>query len=177
MTSENLDLLIKILSAGVIASFVTGIFSVLTSIKTNKRLKEIELIKQRYETEKQKCDQLETYFKELLQNGKKFEYNGEIEHTFECVKKMFSLRIDMYEYIKKEHESHSFLFEDTENQEIQKYEHLIDGYIHDMVADFKASVDENKFVEYVNKIAISIDEFKENYYSIIKNKIKGILNK
>lgn len=177
MTSENLDMLVKILSAGVIAALVAGIFSVITTVKTNKRLKEIELIKQKYDIEKQKCDQLETYFKELLQNEKKFEYKGKMEQTFGCVKIMFSLRIDMYEYIKKEHESHSFLFEDTENHDIQKYEHLIDGYIHDMVADFEESVDENKYAEYVNKIAISIDEFKENYHLLIKNKITEILNK
>lgn len=177
MTSENLDMLVKILSAGVIAALVTGVFSVITSIKTNKRLKEIELIKQKYDIEKQKCDQLETYFKELLQNEKKFEYKGKREQTIKCIQKMFSLRIDMYEFMKNEHESHSFLFKYSENKEIQKNEALIDSYIDDMVADFKNTADENKFVEYVDKIAISIDEFKENYHLLIKNKIKEILNK
>lgn len=76
MMSENFDILIKILSAGVIAAFVTGIFSLIISTRTNKRLEKIELIKQKYVMEKQKCDQLEIYFKELLQKEEQFEYKA-----------------------------------------------------------------------------------------------------
>lgn len=177
MTSDNLDLLMKILSAGVIASFVTGFFSVIICIKTNKRLRDIELIKHKYDLEKQKCDQLETHLKELVQNEKKFQYHGEIEHTVEFVKEVVLLHIEMYAYIKKEHESHSFLFKDDENKEIQEHENTIDNYVGEFTAEFRNSWDDDKFVEYLGKIVISIDEFKENYHLLIKNKIKEIFNK
>lgn len=176
MTSENLDLLIKILSAGVIAAFVTGFFSVITSIKTNKRLKEIELIKQKYDMEKQKCDQLETHLKELVQ--KEFPYQGGINSKDELVKRVAISCVNTYGYIRKEHESHSFLFKDSENKEIQEYENTIDYYINRYIAESMVGArDADKLGEYLNKIMELTKVYKENYYLLIRRKIKEILDK
>lgn len=181
MTSDNLDLLMKILSAGVIAAFVTGVFSLIVSAKTNKRLEKIELIKQRYAMEGQKYDQINAYYSELLKKGKQFEYKGKIEQTMKCVRQLFALHINMFEFLKEEHEKHFFLFDDSENEKIKEKENVIDNYIHEFVEKFKedenADADENKYVEYIDRIAISIDDFKEDYYLLLSNKMKKILNK
>lgn len=175
MASDNLDLLMKILSAGVIASFITGFFSVITCIKTNKRLKDIELIKHKYDLEKQKCDQLETHLKELVQ--KEFPYNGEINSTAELVKELALSCVNTYEHIRKEHESYIFLFKDSENKEIQEYENTIDDYINKFIAEYMTLRDIDKLAEYLSKIITLTDTFKENYYLLIRRKIKEILDK
>lgn len=175
MTSENLDMLVKILSAGVIAALVTGVFSVITCIKANKRLKDIELIKQKYDMEKQNCDQLETHLKELAQ--KEFPYKGGINSTNEIVKGMAISCIDMYGHIKKEHESHIFLFKDSENKEIQEYENEIDDYINKYIVEAMGARDADKLGEYLNKIMELTEVFKKNYYLLIRRKIKEILDK
>lgn len=60
------QIIIELLSAGVIAAFVAGSFSLIVAIKTNKKLEKIELIKRRYAMEEQKYEQLNSYFSELV---------------------------------------------------------------------------------------------------------------
>lgn len=177
MTSENLDILIKFLSAGVIAALVAGIFSVITTVKTNKRLKEIELIKQKYDMKKIEYDRLESYYKELLQKGEEFEYKGKIEYTSEFVKQQFALRIQKFQFMQKEHEVHGFLFDDSENEKIKEKENIIDNDIEDFILKFKDGENIDKFAEYLEKIAIAIDKFAEDYHTLLKNKIRKILDK
>lgn len=172
------QIIIELLSAGVIAAFVTGSFSLIVAIKTNKKLEKIELIKRRYAMEEQKYEQLNSYFSELVNKNEQFEYKGEIETTMECVRTLFSLRINMFEFMKEEHEKYSFLFTDLENENIIEQEDVIDSFIHEFMAKIKEEdVTENEYVEYIGKIADSIDKFKEDYYQLLKSEMKKILYK
>lgn len=172
MTSENLDLLIKILSAGVIASFVTGIFSVITSIKTNKRLEKIEIIRQKNVMEKQRYEQLKEYWDDLVKNGEKFEFYVKSEQT----KDVFGLELDKFKYIEKEHGDHSYLFEASENSYFEERKNLIDNYIHEFTEKCADSSDVNEVAEYMYKITEEIEEYNKYYCELIKQKLMKILN-
>lgn len=45
---SNITVILELLSAGVIASLVTGIFSLVIAVKNNKRLVELENSKQKF---------------------------------------------------------------------------------------------------------------------------------
>ncbi len=175
MTSENLDLLIKILSAGVIAALITGIFSLIISAKTNKRLEKIELIKQKNVMEKQKYEQLKEYWDNLVKNGKKFEFHGKPEQTMGCLRKVFQLDLDKFKYIQKEHEDHSYLFEVNENAFFEDKKETINNHIHEYVEKCTDSSDINEVVGYMDKISLEIEELSKDYHDLIKLKMSNIL--
>lgn len=170
-------MLVKILSAGVIAALVTGVFSVITSVKTNKRLKEIELIKQKYDMKKIEYDRLETYYKELVQKEEEFEYKGGTKDTPGYYKQLFISILEKFEFMRKEHEVHAFLFDDSENKEIKEKEKIILNNITEFVLKFQNVEEPHGAEGYVNRIVYSIDEFRENYHTLLKNKIREVLDK
>ncbi len=58
-------MIIKFLSAGVIAALVTGIFSLIITIKNNKRLIELENSKQKFTMEQERFKGLRDAYNEL----------------------------------------------------------------------------------------------------------------
>ena len=61
-------LTLELLSAGVVAALVTGVFSLIISIKNNKHLMKLEELKHNYSVEDTKNQQLVKAFNELLQD-------------------------------------------------------------------------------------------------------------
>ena len=47
-SNDNISIVLQILSAGVIAALVTGVFSLVIAVKNNKRLIELENSKQKF---------------------------------------------------------------------------------------------------------------------------------
>lgn len=176
MTSENLDLLIKFFSAGVIAAVVTGIFSLIISVKTNKNLEKTEVIKQKYVMEKQKYEQLKEYWDNLVKNGDKFEFHGKSEQTIGYFRKVFELELDKFQYIQKEHDDHSYLFDASENDYFEERKNLIDNCIHEFVEKCADSSDANEVAGYMYKISEEIEEYNKYYCKLIKRKLMKILN-
>lgn len=108
------ELIIKLLSMGVVASFVTGIFSLVISIKNNKRLLQIEDKKERFQMDKRRYELLNELLKniECLKFG--FEKEGEVpEQSWKYLRKTFSKSIDIFESIKKLHKEKSYLLNVT----------------------------------------------------------------
>lgn len=63
---SNITIILEILSAGVIASLVTGIFSLVIAVKNNKRLVELENSKQKFTINQERYKGLREAYTELL---------------------------------------------------------------------------------------------------------------
>lgn len=170
----NIEILVKILSAGVITSFVTGIFSLIISLRNNKKLIELEKIKHKHELDSKRYDFLYEYMLLLSEKYKEFEPD-KIDDTRECSEQIFTLLLDQFSFIKEEHEKHSYLFDKDENTDINKNIGKINGYIDEFIADAKFRNAEH-FVENVHNVAFSIKEFADTYIENVRNKINKILN-
>ena len=64
--NSKLTMVLELLSAGVIASLVAGIFSVINTVKNNKRLTELENSRQKFTVNQGKYKELKNAYSELL---------------------------------------------------------------------------------------------------------------
>ena len=64
--SDNISIVLQILSAGVIAAFVAGVFSLVIAFKNNKRLIELENSKQKFTVAQERFKGLREAYSELL---------------------------------------------------------------------------------------------------------------
>ena len=62
----NTTILLELLSAGVIAALVTGIFSLVIAVKNNRRLIELEKSKQKFTVDQERYKGLRDAYGELL---------------------------------------------------------------------------------------------------------------
>lgn len=171
---NNLEILVSILSAGVFTAFVTGVFSLVISLKNNKKLVELEKIKHRHELDSKKYELLHNYMLLLSEKYQEFKPD-EVEDAVECNKLIFSLLLEQFYFIEKEHEKHSYLFAENENTYINKEIEKINSTIDEFVEHAKNS-DIEQFAEYVNNIALSIKKFADGYLEKVQFKIYKILN-
>ncbi len=63
---NNITIILELLSAGVIAALVAGIFSLAIAIKNNKRLVDLENIKQKFTINQERYKALKEAYDELL---------------------------------------------------------------------------------------------------------------
>lgn len=63
---DNTKILLELLSAGVIAALVTGLFSLVIAIKNNRRLVELENSKQSFTVDQERYKGLRDAYGELL---------------------------------------------------------------------------------------------------------------
>ena len=61
------EILLKLLSAGVITAIVTGLFSLIVAVKNNRRLLEIEKSKQQFTIEQERYKDLRSAYAELIE--------------------------------------------------------------------------------------------------------------
>lgn len=170
----DIDMFVKILSAGVIASFVTGIFSLAISLKNNRRIIAVEKMKQKHDINTKRYEILNNYLQKLYEGCKSFEYNGEI--TYENTPKIYSSFLDKFVFLTEEHKLNDFLFEDEENiyvkQQINEINDKIDSFT-DRLRNLK---DEEDITDDFNGITKGIDIFTDSYLDIVKRKMNLILN-
>lgn len=175
---DNTILWIKLLLTGVSASLVTGIFSLVISIRNNSRLLKVEKVKQKYSMDSKKYELLNEYLNWVNEKEASFEYAGELEMTFQCVREIFCLRLDKFKFLEDEHYKHEYLFDSVENknvrEKIKKIHCDVDDYVDRFGGD--SSVKEQDLVNYIDKIANGIDDFRNFYFGLIKEKMNKILN-
>ena len=143
------------LSAGVIASLVAGIFSLVIAFKNNKRLVELEKSKQKFTVNQERYKGLREAYAELLNvlpeekllghiiinlpSQKKFQENG-LSEAYEAADMNISLGLQVYDVGNEENED--------------------------------ASVDKvhKKILERILKVT----EFEETYYNLFKNNLSKL---
>lgn len=175
---DKLSVIEMMLSSAVIADLIAGIFSLRISLKTHKELENIEHIKQQYELTKIRYEQLNSYYKELIISLEKFEYKGKIEQSMSCMKEMVLLRFQMYEYIKKQHEQHTYYFSKKYNEKIIEKEKTIDAVFGEFIQKCKEadSIDyTNCLVDYMITINKEMELFKSFYIEKLKLEMNSIL--
>lgn len=119
---------------------------------------------------------LEKYFNSLQENKEKFEYKGELEQTYGCLKELFALSLEKITYIKDEHERNCYLFSDSENNEIaEKITEMIN--LINEYNSYNRNREElsNKTIEQMDEIGIKVMKFYDFYTKLIKKKLKNIL--
>lgn len=123
---ENFSFVIQILSAGVIASFVTGVFSLIVAVKNNKKLVELEKIKQKFTVERQRYEEIHDAYEKLnnlIPEREKLQYicmnlpqtdEAGIDSLSNLISVTDSNMSKMFEHFQR----FGFLFSQNEKQEI-----------------------------------------------------------
>lgn len=173
-----MELVIRILSIGVVTSFVTGIFSLIVSIKNNRALKQIEKIKERFQMDQKRVDLLVNLLEEF--HAIKFQFeenNNEIENSFDCLRNIFINSLDIYKIIKKLHKENMYLLDDP--LYYQNDIDMIDQSISDYVNKHNNSGEkEQKEIEKdMDKISIMIYNLRKNYIDLIEENIQKIMKR
>ena len=139
---NNITIILELLSTGVIASLVTGIFSLFIAFKNNKRLVELEKSKQKFTVNQERYKGLREAYTELLNvlpeeklfghiiinlpSQKNFQENGLLE-AYEAAE--MNMKI-MYSHFQK----YGYLFSNDEQKEIVELIELIDTITKSIIA-------------------------------------------
>lgn len=189
--NNSTTILLELLSAGVIAALVTGIFSLVIAVKNNRRLLELENSKQKFTVDQERYKGLRDAYKELLcllpeekllghiimnmPSKEEFHKNG-LSESFkiaeENMKIMYS-HFQKYCYLLSEDEQKtvSDLIEAIDNvtKSIINFNGGIQAYNTDGKADKMDSFDtiHAKIIERIIKVV----EFEEMYYNLFKDNL------
>lgn len=169
----NTDLIIDILSIGVIASFVTGCFSLIIAIKNNKKLLQIEKLKQQFSINLKRYELLNNLLDEIEKI--QFVYEKERrnpEESLDFLLKVFEDSLDIFKTISDIHKRNFYLFDDPSliTEKIIQIDESITEYIEYSKAGYKDGQ-----VEKVDRICVSIYYLLEDYKDMVRGDIKEIL--
>lgn len=186
------NVLLELLSAGVIAAFVTGVFSLVIAIKNNKRLTQLEKRRQQFTLDQERYKTIRDAYEELcmllpdekllshfminLPSKKNFQENG-LAEGFEIADENMKI---MYSHFQK----YSYLFSEDEQQLINSLIQGIDNIVKDIINLNTEMNIYNMEKEYENsddgiysKIKeriIKTIEFEEIYYNMFKNNLNKL---
>lgn len=196
MENSTLDLWLRLLSAGVISSFVAGIFALLVAIKNNKRLLEIEKSKQKFSLNQERYKALREAYNELskvlpeekllghvimnLPMTEDFMENG-LSNAYELAEENMKI---LYSHFQR----NCFLFSDDEQkrvadaiEEVDKITKTIinesiglnvyDSDIEDDDSDSFDSVYKN-----ILERILKVTEFEEMYFNLFKDNLSKMSN-
>lgn len=191
---NNITIILELLSAGVIASLVAGIFSLVIAVKNNKRLVELEKNKQQFTVNQERYKGLREAYTELLNalpeekllghiiinlpSQKNFKENG-LSEAYEVAE--MNMKI-IYSHFQK----HGYLLSDDEQKEIVKLIEVIDSITKSIIAIssdlqvYNVENDENEdtSVDKVHKKILErilkVTEFEETYYNLFKNNLSKL---
>jgi|GEM_PF-521568 len=180
-------IIIEILSAGVVASLVTGIFSLIIAIKNNRKLLDIENSKQRFTITQERFKALKEAYSQLLdllpedqhagyiimnlplQDG--FEENG-LASSYEVAErniKILHSHFQRHGYLLSEDEQNSIIDFTEELDSIAKS--LINAKSDFQVYNIEEESDASSITGTIAERIIKITEFEEMYFSYFRNSL------
>lgn len=191
---NRITIILEFLSAGVIASLVAGIFSLVIAFKNNKRLVELEKSKQKFTVNQERYKGLREAYAELLNvlpeekllghiilnlpSQKNFQENG-LSEAYEAA--------DMNMKIKYSHfQKHGYLLSDDEQKEIIKLIDVIDTItksiidislslqVYDVWNEENEDASVDKVHEKILERILKVTEFEETYYNLFKNNLSKL---
>ena len=154
---NRITIILEFLSAGVIASLVAGIFSLVIAFKNNKRLVHIII---------------------NLPSQKNFQENG-LSEAYEAAD--MNMKI-MYSHFQK----HGYLLSDDEQKEIIKLIDVIDTItksiidislglqVYDVGNEENEDASVDKVHEKILERILKVTEFEETYYNLFKNNLSKL---
>lgn len=171
------EILLKILSAGVLTSTVTGIFSIIGIRMTNIKLKELESIRLKNYRNTKLFELLHDYLKKIEEKNELTKFKGNAEFTYECLQEMFSIEMDKIMYIKCEHNKMKYLFSEADNKQIEEKISNIDNDVSRFIEKFDGadSINIKEKAQYMDGISLQIYNFSNLYMEMIKDKLRKVL--
>ena len=180
-------IIIEILSAGVVASLVTGIFSLIIAIKNNRKLLDIEKSKQHFTITQERFKALKEAYSQLLdllpedqrvgyiimnlplQDG--FEENG-LASSYEVAERNIKI---LHNYFQR----HGYLLSEVEQKSITDFTEELDSIAKNLInakSDFQVYniEEESETSNITGTIAeriIKITEFEELYFNLYRNSL------
>ena len=189
---NNITIILELLSAGVIAALVAGIFSLAIAIKNNKRLVDLENIKQKFTINQERYKALKEAYDELLA---KLPEKNLLNHIIinlpaqnEFQKKdffeIYNAAEENMEIMYSHFQKYSYLFSDNEQQKINNLIEEIDAIAKNIIKisldlqinDFEKKEDDFakeiyiKNIERIEKVA----ELEKVYYELFKNSLSKL---
>ena len=190
--NNKIAFVLELLSAGVIASLVAGIFSLVIAVKNNKRLVELENSKQKFTVKQERYKLLKEAYTELinvLPDEKRLGYiitnltsqkdftNNTSSTIYKIAEKNMKI---MYSHFQK----YGYIFSDKEQKEIKDLVEVIDS-ISISIINISSSWQE-KDVESIEDAAVEkgykkilekivkVTEFEEKYFNMFKNNLSKL---
>ena len=174
----NTELVIKILSMGIFASLVTGIFSLIVSIKNNRKLLLIEKQKEIFTMDVKRYEEL----KQLLEKVESVQFLFEKDQkapdeNLEYLSQVFGDTLNIFKTIKNLFEKNVYLLDNTLNIEtkIEDIDDYISGYIEESKKGWITDIDEQ--VKRIDKICVDIYHFRDEYIKVLRCNIEKILKR
>lgn len=187
----NTTILLELLSAGVIAALVTGIFSLFIAVKNNRRLVELENSKQRFTIDQERFKGLRDAYGELLSllpeekllghiimnmpSREDFRENG-LSESYETAEENMKI---MYSHFQK----YCYLLSEDEQKMVVDLVEEIDNVtksiiiLNTEIQAYNTAGEENRddsfdtiHAKIVERI-IKVTEFEEMYYNLFKNNL------
>lgn len=187
----NDKIIIEILSAGVIASLVTGIFSLVIAIKNNKKVLDIENIKQRFTITQERFKALKEAYSQLIDSLPEDQLAGHIimnlplkegyhedglESSYEVAERNMKI-------LQKHFQRYGYLLSAEEQKRIMTFTEELDGIVKSFInakSDCHVyNIEENDDLNITRTIVeriIKITEFEEIYFSCFRNSLSKLSN-
>lgn len=189
---EQATFLTEILSAGVVVALVTGIFSLVIAVRNNKRLMELENLKQKFTMVQERFKELKDAYKELLgllpedrllghvimnmPSRPDFQENG-LSEAFEIGEENMKI---LYSHFQK----YSYLFSEDEKKKIGSAIEEIDDIaqnIRMLNSGTQTDSDEEEMQEIHSNIhekilerILKVTEFEKMYYNLYSTNLRRI---
>ena len=177
---DSTQIILELLSAGVMAALVTGMFSLIISVKNNRKLYEMEKNKQIFTMQQERYKQLLECFNILKKEIPDENTVGHVIMNFEKnsvdLEKILLLAEDNISKIYKHYQHYSHLFEDSYCNEFEASIENLDNIsknVHNLLYDYENNIDEIK--ELQTKRIIVISEIIDNYFKMIKTQLSVII--
>lgn len=176
--TTNFEIAIKILSTGVIASFVTGLFSLIVSMKNNKKLLQLEKQKEKFQMDQKRYDILTDLLEKFEKIQFKFEYSRtKPKQSFQYIHEMYCDSLDVFTKIEEFHKHNSYLIDNISSCEsgIDNINKLVSEYVESYKNSNEDDLDE--IIREMDKICVCIYKLRNDYISILKDNINAILRR
>lgn len=193
---NNITIVLELLSAGVIAALVTGIFSLVIAAKNNRRLIELENSKQKFTVDQERFKGLRDAYSELLSllpedkllghvimnlpSKEGFQENG-LTESYEIAENNMKI---MYSHFQK----YCYLLSDDEQEKVADAVEEIDTITKSIISlnsgldiynSNEDSCKEDSFntvhVKIIERI-VKVTEFENMYYNLLKSSLSKLRN-
>lgn len=171
----DIDLIIKILSIGTVASIVTGIFSVIVSIKNNKKLLQIEKQRERFSMDQRRYELIIELLEEIENIQFIFQKEGRApDESLEYLSEVFGDSLEIYKKIAAIHKKKSYLLDDSTliTAKIEEVDESITEYL-----EYCKTGNTDDQVIKVDKICVSIYYLLDAYKDILRKNIEKLLKR
>lgn len=179
----NDKIIMEILSAGVVAALVTGVFSLIIAFKNNKRLLDIENSKQRFTIEQERFKALKEAYSNLLDLLPKEQRIGYIVMNLPLQENSLESSYEAAEHnmrIMQNHfQKYGYLLSEDEQKKIADFTEVLDSIAMSLInanVGFQLyrteqKIDNSNSHNIVGERVLKITEFEEMYFSLYRNRL------